>query len=302
MCDTKPKVHMSESLYNIKDLEKLAGVKAHTIRIWEKRYNLLTPKRTSNNVRLYSDADLKKILNVSILINCGHKISKIATYDHQKISHLITEIGGDTKTNGHEVEIDRFIEHTLSFYEPEFSEHFSHCVLKHGLEKTITKIIYPFLNKVGLLWGISEIYPAQEHFASQLIKRKLWVAIDGLEGSTTSKEAPFILFLPENELHELALIFSNYILRRNGHNVVYLGANVPQDNLLMMKKNRDIKGLITFFINPMTHEEIETYLQQLSEHFSDSEIYFSGAQKLVDNLNTNSNVHKLNSPKELEKL
>ena len=293
---------MSESLYNIKDLEKLSGVKAHTIRIWEKRYDLLNPERTSTNIRLYSDMDLKKILNVSILINSGHKISQIAKLNPEEVNKLILELGGHSDKMKHEIEIDRFIHHTLSFYEPEFCEHFSHCMLKYGLEKTITDIIYPFLSKVGLLWGISEIYPAQEHFASQLIKRKLWVAIDGIEGSTTSKEPPYILFLPENELHELALIFSNYILRKQGHNVVYLGANVPQNDLYMMKKNRAIKGLVTFFINPMPIEEIEEYLNQLSQQFSDANIYYAGAPKLVDNLKTQSNVHKLNSPKDLEKL
>ena len=83
---------------------------------------------------------------------------------------------------------------------------------------------------------------------------------------------------------------------------MYLGANVPQNDLYMMKKNRAIKGLVTFFINPMPIEEIEEYLNQLSQQFSDANIYYAGAPKLVDNLKTQSNVHKLNSPKDLEKL
>src|SRR6478609_420687 len=180
--------------YSIKELERLSGIKAHTIRIWEKRYHVIEPERTATNIRFYSDEDLKKIINVSLLNSHGHKISKIASLSNDQISAQINALS-ESKTQV-DIPIDQLVVSMLDLDEEQFEKVLAQHILNHGFEKTITGIVYPFLEKIGVLWQTGSITPAHEHFISNLIRQKLITSIAGLP--LPSKNALCVtLFLPE---------------------------------------------------------------------------------------------------------
>ncbi len=287
--------------YTIKDLERLSGIKAHTIRIWEQRFGLLTPERTDTNIRNYSDTELKKLLNISILLENDYKISKIAQWNSDEIKQEVVQLEQQSEGSSlHKILIDKLIKDTIDFNEQGFDEIFAHCVLKFGIEHTIIDIIYPLLIKIGILWGVDDIYPAQEHFVTQLIKKKLFVGIDGLfEQHEDKKREVALLFLPEWEQHEIGLLLAYYLLKKQGKKVIYLGPTVPFDNLKKMSGNNPINMLVTILIDPQPEELINNYLQELSDEFSTKKIFISGSHNKIINLSGKANVQLLNSPKEL---
>src|SRR6478736_3074595 len=228
--------------YSIKELERLSGIKAHTIRIWEKRYHVIDPERTATNIRLYSDEDLKKIINVSLLNSQGLKISKIASLSaHELSAHIIALSESKTSVD---IPIDQLVVSMLDLDEEQFEKVLAHHIVNHGFEKTITGIVYPFLEKIGVLWQTGSITPAHEHFISNLIRQKLITAIAALPIS--QKNAPcVILFLPEGELHEMGLLFSHYLTRKKGFRTFYLGQSVPHEDLKKIQQLLRSRLLIT---------------------------------------------------------
>ena len=274
--------------YSINDLEKITGIKAHTIRIWEKRYEIISPRRTSTNIRYYQDSDLKKLLNISILNRHGFRISDIARMQSDEINEKILEISG--KSNDYESQINNLIVAMTELDELSFSKVLSNATLKLGFEKTVTHILYPFLDKIGILWQIGTINPAQEHFVSNLIRQKLIIAIDAQEMMLKEDSKTFLLFLPENELHELGLLFYCYMLKKNGHEVIYLGQSVPYRDLLEIMKIRHADYMLTYFVSALTTQEIQEYLQRLSGDFPSVSIYITGMQLQQANLELPSNI------------
>lgn len=219
--------------YSIKDLETLSGIKAHTLRIWELRYNIIEPKRTETNIRCYNDDDLKKILNISLLNQHGYKISKIAEMSMVDMNHKILDLSQETlKYPDH---VHNLMVCMMEMDEIGFEKSISKCILQFGLEKTMIHIIYPFFNKVGLLWQIGTISPYQEHFISNLIRQKIIVAIDG-QSSSPESSTKYLLFLPDSELHEIGLLFSCYILKNRGFKVFYFGQSLPFEDLTLACK------------------------------------------------------------------
>lgn len=261
--------------YSIKELEALTGIKAHTIRIWEKRHNIIQPERTDTNIRLYSDDDLKQILNVSILYNQGYKISKIAGLSHAELVEKINEISSES-TPETEVFIDQLTISMVELDEMKFNHLLSQCILKYGFENTMLKVIYPFLRKIGVLWLSNQINPAQEHFISNLIRQKLIVAIDGIDYSIDENLPTCVFFLPENELHEIGLLFFHYLIKRKGYKTYYLGQNVPFIDLKksVEKVNADI--LISTISYIGSEKQLTDFLAVLDETFSDKRILLSG--------------------------
>jgi DNA-binding transcriptional MerR regulator len=214
--------------YSIKELEKLSGIKAHTIRIWEKRHRLIQPQRTNTNIRFYSDDDLKKIINVSVLNNNGLKISKIAGMSGDEMNRKILEL--TTTKSESSIYIDQMVIAMVELDEEKFEKILVGLTLRFGFERTVVDVIYPFLEKIGVLWQTHHISPAQEHFISNLIRQKVIVAIDSLPiPAKTAKKV--MLFLPEHELHEISLLFSSYRCRKAGFRTCYLGQAVPFDDL-----------------------------------------------------------------------
>lgn len=262
--------------YSIKDLEQLSGIKAHTIRIWEKRYGLFEPERTPTNIRFYSDEDLKKLLNVTILNRNGFKISNIVSMDNHEINDRIIEISDSFHdfTN----QIEQLTLAMIDFDEVRFERVLSSSVIKIGFDETVRRILYPFFERIGVLWQIGTIYPAQEHFVSNLIRQKLIIAIDGQVGNVRESPLTFLLFLPPNEWHELGLLFYNYLLRRAGHNVIYLGQSLPLEDLAEIKQKQHIDYVLTSFTTHITSKKFNEAINSISESFSENTIYLTGAQ------------------------
>lgn len=284
---------MSE--YKISDLESLSGVKAHTIRIWEQRYKILTPLRTDTNIRYYDDEQLRKLLNIVSLMNTGIKISAISKLTEEelnaKISSLVNVGGAGIKE---EMLINQMISAGLSYDEALFEKAFSNSILSFGIMTAYQKVFYPMLIKIGLLWSTTELYPSQEHFISNLIKQKMFAAIDALNPPSNETEK-WLLFLPEGEQHDLALLIANYGLRAKGKKVIYLGANVPLENLHLISKQVKPTHYLTFSVKSNQHDPVNEYLAYLGKEFNNPPFYICCGSGIVENLKLSSNQKAITS-------
>ena len=276
--------------YSIKELETLSGIKAHTIRIWEKRHRLIIPQRTPTNIRFYSDDDLKKIINVSVLNNHGMKISKIAEMTDSQIQSEIVQL--TTQKSEADLFIEQLIIAMVDMEEEQFEKILSHLIVKFGFEKMITDITYPFLEKIGILWQTGNIDPAQEHFISNLIRQKIIVAIDSLPFA--SKDAKrVVLFLPENELHELGLLFYHYILRKHGYKTFYLGQHVPQNDLVSVCKKYRPDFLVTALTVSSKGKKTQAYIDYTLENLPKIKVLATGySSNQIDSENPNFKLFK----------
>jgi len=277
------------STYSIKDLEQLSGIKAHTLRIWEQRYNLLSPKRTDTNIRYYDDADLKLILNVALLNDNGFKISKIAGMSEAEMREEVVKLTEKSLT--HDDQIHALTICMIEMDEERFDKVLSTNILKIGFEQTMMNIIYPFMSKIGVLWQTGAINPAQEHFISNLVRQKLIVAIDGQIYKGGGKK--FLLYLPEGELHEVSILFAAYLIKARGHKVIYLGQNTPNEDLLAVYKLHDPEFLLTVITTSPSSEYIQEYIDALSERFHKAQILLSGYQIVGQDLKFPKNVKTL---------
>jgi MerR family transcriptional regulator, light-induced transcriptional regulator len=259
--------------YSIKELENLSGIKAHTIRIWEKRHRLIEPQRTKTNIRFYSDDDLKKIISIAVLNNNGIKISKIVKLSLSEIYQQVSELS--ESKNDIAIYIEQLIVAMIDMEEELFEKLLGSLTLKFGFEKTMLEIIYPFMEKIGVLWLTDNITPAQEHFISHLIRQKIIVAIDALPLAPKSATRA-VLFLRETELHELGLLFYHYIIKKMGIRPYYLGQTVPHSSLKAACQEHKPHLLITSFTSGPKPVELQKYLNQLSSDFSDVKILVTG--------------------------
>jgi DNA-binding transcriptional MerR regulator len=286
--------------YSIKDLENFTGIKAHTIRIWEKRYNLVEPKRTCTNIRYYDDEDLKKLLNVSILNKNGIKISNIVNLSDEAINEKVLSMASTHSDT--ESQVENLVVAMIELDENKFEKIFNTAVINMGFEEAVIRILYPFFVKIGVLWQIGSINPAQEHFISNLVRQKLIVAIDGLVEPYRVNTRSFLLYLPEGEHHELGLLFYYYILKKNGHKVIYLGENVPFNGLLEVAKVKKVDAILTAFVAAITEEEFKEYLQKLSENFEKTPIYLNGLQASLFDVKFPENITLIHDVAEFKKL
>lgn len=274
--------------YSIKDLERLSGIRAHTIRIWEQRYNIIQPQRTDTNIRYYTDADLKRILNISILNNHGIKISRIAELSPEEIHEEVRTIVDLKEDDGDQVEA--MIMAMVELNEQRFESIISSNINTLGFLTCIERIIYPFFEKVGVLWQTGAINPAQEHFISNLIRQKIIVAIDSLEIPTLENRKKFVLFLPESELHEIGLLIYSYVLRSAGHAVIYLGQSVPYTDLQQVCDFYKPDALVSLISNPFPVGTLQVFVDRLGKDFSDKKIYLSGYQFSLESIEFPDNV------------
>ncbi len=262
--------------YSIKDLEKLTGIKAHTIRIWEKRYKLIEPSRTLTNIRTYTDDDLRRLMNVAILNKYGFKISNIAGMTPSEISKSVLEISQNDHDNQNEVE--SLVLSMIEMDEQRFEKILSSAIIRVGFENTITDILNKFLEKIGVLWQIGTITPAQEHFVSNLIRQKLIMAIDGQNGSHSDSTHTFLMFLPADEYHEMGLLYYHYLTKKAGHTVIYLGQNVPTQNLEDIAGIKPFDYVVTSITTSMPDNGLQEYINRLSSLFPDKKILIGGYQ------------------------
>lgn len=277
------------STYSIKDLEQLSGIKAHTLRIWEQRYDLLKPKRTESNIRYYDDEDLKLILNISLLYDNGFKISKIASMSSESIQEEVMSLTDRSLT--HDDQVHALTICMIEMDEDRFDKILTTNIIKLGFEQTMLNIIYPFLSKIGLLWQTGAVNPAQEHFISNLVRQKLIVAIDGQISTGTGKK--FLLFLPEGELHEISLLFASYLIKSKGHKVIYLGQSTPFKDVEAVYNLLEPDYILTVMTTLPGGRTAQEYVDLLSKNFSKSEIYISGYQVVGQDLTLGPNVRQL---------
>lgn len=251
--------------FSIKDLENLSGIKAHTIRIWEKRYNLFEPKRTDTNIRYYDLKNLQKVLNISYLNRNGLKVSKIADLNSTEISHLVKEFALNKDNNSYC--IDQFKLAMLNFDQQLFNAVYSELMKEHDFDFIFLEVFFPLLNDIGFLWQTDSITPAHEHFVVELIKQKLLLSTSEQSQSTVSDnyKTTYVLFLPENEIHELGLLYINYKLAEKGCHHIYLGQSVPLQSLEHLLTHFNKITFITSLTVMPEKPQIEAYLKTFND-------------------------------------
>jgi DNA-binding transcriptional MerR regulator len=286
------------SRYSINDLEKITGIKAHTIRIWEKRYKVVSPKRTATNIRYYNDEDLLRILNISTLNKNGFKISEIVSMPNDAVCEKIADIS--RSSTDFESQINNLTIAMIELNEDVFEKVLSSTILKIGFEKTVTHVLYPLLEKIGVLWQIGTINPAQEHFLTNLIRQKMIVAIDGHNEPVLPKAKTFLLYLPESEFHELGLLFFHYLLKKAGHKSIYLGQNVPFKDMAEVANIRKADYIITYFVAAIPPKELPAYLAKLSQTLPDKKFLFTGIQVRELELHFTKNMYPLKNADEFK--
>jgi len=260
------------AVYSIKELEKLSGIKAHTIRIWEKRYGLIEPHRTNTNIRYYTDSELKKILNVAVLNRHGIKISSIARLSDLELREEILRVS--TTSDSNDTLIDSMVLSMIDLDEYKLEAMIDKSINKIGFKSTVTDVLYPFLEKVGILWQSGDVYPAQEHFVSFLIRQKIIGATDRLSNTFNQNGKKFLLLLPEGEWHEIALLFSQYLIREANHEVLYLGQSVPYSDVLALGASKRFDFILISSTNSQTGFDLGLYLEDLGVAFPDKKILY----------------------------
>ena len=264
--------------YTIKDLENLTGVKAHTIRIWEQRYSFLKPQRTGTNIRYYNAEELKKILNIALLNKYGYKISHIDRMSEEDIRLKIISLGqAEAQT---ERIINELVQYMIDLDLDSFEDLLDQHIKARGIERSINQIIFPFMERIGMLWITDHINPAQEHLVTNIIRQKLIVGIE----STVSHvriEASVLLFLPEGEYHELGLLYMQYLLRSRGVRTLYLGTNVPLEDVEFVNRLRKPDYLYTHLTSVSHGFNFEKFLQQASRRFGSTPVVLSGRLALA---------------------
>jgi len=283
--------------YSIKELEKLSGIKAHTIRIWEKRYGILKPDRTDTNIRYYCDDDLKRLLNIVILNKLGIKISKISNLSDSEMSEKVQESSVDSSSPVSSIE--NLIIAMVELDELEFDKTLSRFIMHKGFENTIVNVIFPFFEQIGILWQTGSINPVHEHFISNLFRQKLMVAIDNINVSDSAEAEKVVMFLPEGEYHELALLFYNYLIKKTGRIVYYLGSSVPFKDVKQIVSMVNPDFLFVSITSILNMKGIKNYIKDLSNSCPKQKILVTGLQVKESNLNFASNVMKISSPQDI---
>ncbi len=270
-------------LFTIKDIENLSGIKAHTIRIWEQRYSFLKPKRSDTNIRYYTNEELKMILNIALLNKYGFKISHIDKMDPDVLAENVLSLT-DSGAKDH-LMINHLFECMIDYDIENFGNILNNSISSSGMEKTILKIIFPFLEKVGILWLTNHVNPAQEHLVSNLIRQKIIVGIDGLPAKIKSS-AKVCLFLPEGEYHELALLLVSYLLKKKGIQIFYLGAHTPFKELETVTSYKNPDYLYTHVTSASQNFNFEKFILTLGKKFG-------GYPTIISGRLTNSYLKKL---------
>ena len=249
--------------FSIKDLEHLTGIKAHTIRIWEKRYNLLSPNRTDTNIRTYNIESFQKLLNISYLNNNGYKISKIASLKEEEIPIKVREIASQNKVENHA--INAFKMSMINFDQALFYNTYNSLTESKTFSEIFYTVFIPLLEDIGLLWQTDTITPAHEHFLSIHIKQKILLNIEKIQLLDPKPNTKtFVLFLPDSEIHDIGLLFVNYQLRSKGYHTIFLGESVPMKSLIDLHKFFDEITFLSYFTIYPDENNIDSYLEEFN--------------------------------------
>ena len=261
---------MVKTQFGIKDLENLSNVKAHTIRIWEKRYNLLEPDRTDTNIRKYDLENLKKLLNIAYLYNAGHKISKLASLDSTQIQALIKKSIIDVDS---EYMLNIFKSAMFEFDGDLFDTTLKKLLEKKSFREIFSEIFVPLLNEMGILWHSGTIDPSHEHFISEKIKHAIIRYSDKQKKDTSEEKSKlFALYLPYKEIHEIGLLYANYELLSAGFHTVFLGPNIPLESLKHVLKTKTKVIFVTYFTVQPENDNLQKYLDDFQNEVCSKEI------------------------------
>lgn len=290
------------NLFSISQLAQFSGIKPHTIRIWEQRYNALKPNRSEGNTRYYDNSQLRRLLNIVSLMESGHKVSELGSMTDQGLFELLGKINsGDTENEPTEYFISQLITAGMSYDEAHFEKSFSHCLLRFGMKDAYIKVLYPMLERIGILWASDKFPTANEHFISNLVRQKLFTAIDYLPAPNSGSDS-WLLFLPENEYHEIGLLFAYYLIRLSGRKATYLGSNVPQQSLIAAVNDTSPDNLLFFLVHNDFPDQIQNYLNNLKSNLADKNIFLTGNPKLIGQIKTGENIKWLKSVEDLKQL
>jgi DNA-binding transcriptional MerR regulator len=281
------------AIYSIRDLEKLSGIKAHTIRAWEQRYSIIEPQRTQTNIRYYQDDDLKKILNIALLNKNGIKISKIAKMSEREIVQKVSAI---SEVNFEfDTQLDALTISMIDMDEYKFDRILSMNLQKMGFERTMLEVLLPFLDKVSLLWLTGSVQPVQENFISYLIRQKIIVAIDNEPFALGESVKKFVLYLPEGETQELSLLFLQYLLKSRRNQVIYIGKDIGINDLKAAVHIHQPDYIYTIITETLINNGVKEYTKQLKEHLPDYHLLLSGYQIITQNVRSEEQITVLKS-------
>jgi len=259
--------------FTIKDLENLSGIKAHTIRIWEQRYQFLKPDRTDTNIRHYSNEELKKLLNIALLNKYGYKISHIDKMGEAEVKEKLLSL---TQTQAQQERLLNDLIQCMIDMDTDKLEHIlDNYILARGIERTITQIIFPYMERIGVLWLTNHINPAQEHIVTNIIRQKLIVGIEGVNTSLKVNKT-ILLFLPEGEYHELGMLFMYYLLKSRGVSVIYLGANVPINDVEYVVKLKNPNYIYSHLTSIGQKFNFDKFLANITKRFANTPVVISG--------------------------
>ena len=287
--------------FSISDLARYSGIKPHTIRIWEKRYGALQPNRSSGNTRYYDSNQLKRLLNISGLLNTDYKVSELCAMSDKHLTILNGELLHKETPAQAEYFIAQLVAAALTYNESQFALVFSHCLLRYGLKRTYLEVLYPAMVRTGLMWLDDMMPTANEHFISHLIRQKLSTAIDSLPPPKLGSPS-WLLFLPENEFHEMGLLMAQYLIRLAGQKVIYLGGNLPASALRSAVSEVMPDNLLLFLVHRDQPSHIQSFLDELNKDLETEKIFLSASPGLIQKLRAGKKVRFLQSPADLEKL
>jgi MerR family transcriptional regulator, light-induced transcriptional regulator len=282
--------------FSIRDIENLSGIKAHTLRIWEQRFNLMSPKRKAGNHRLYDNDDLKYILRIAYLYNKGYKISRIACLSEKEIYELAVDV--KYENDNYEIFINWLMEASIDFDQERFENILRTAQSSLGYEELVLKVIFPLLNKIGMLWLTGRVIPAHEHFASSFITSQMMLAIDKLETPDRNNHRKVLLFAPKNEFHEIPLLFMWYLLKKKKVPVIYLGNNTDTDVVLQYCSRQPVTELYFYLITNLVTCNVDKFVADLSANLPDKQIFF-GSSQVCKPIKKLENVTVLHTSKDL---
>ena len=252
--------------FSISQLGQYAGVKPHTIRAWEKRYNALRPVRSKGNTRYYDGAQMRRVLNIVTLIQAGYKVSDLCIMPDDQLTRLLDSF---YRTNGNETEeyfISQLIAAGMTYDEPYFGQIFARCLLRYKLKQAYMLVLLPMLNRIGIMWKCNKASVAHEHFISNIVRQKLFSAVDSIP-SSPPENPKWLLFLPENEFHDIGLLLAYNLVRLCGHQAIYLGSNIPQQVLRAAIRQIEPDNIFIFLVNRTHPTTLKDYLSNLGREF-----------------------------------
>ena len=285
--------------YTLYELEKMTGILAATIRVWERRYNIIQPKRTGTNRRWYDDDDLRRLINISIIYQSGIKISKIAKYSGSDLEEKVELLTRDSVISDNHIK--SLIVAMLSFNGNAVNEILLRSIINIGFEETFSSVVFPFLRRIGIMWHTGSADTGAEHFITNILRGKLISAIDSLPPANDYKRKRVIMFLPDNEMHEMGLLFYTYLIRKLGHEVLSLGQATPFSALTEASEKWHSDILVTGTLSELSVFEPEEYLNKLSTTFKSKKILVSGSLADKPVIEKYKNIYPIRSVSDLKK-